>query len=109
MAVGDRGHALEIVEELIANARAHDASGEITLAVRAEGGRALLEVCDRGSGLAVDPEGAFDPYVTTRPGGTGLGLPLVRALARASGGDVTLTARGGGGCVARLSLPEGGR
>jgi two-component system sensor histidine kinase HydH len=109
MAVGDRGHALEIVEELIANARAHDASGEISLAVRREADRTLLEVRDRGPGLAVDPEDAFDPYVTTRPGGTGLGLPLVRALARASGGDVTLAAREGGGCVARLSLPEGGR
>ena len=109
MAVGDRGHALEIIEELIANARAHDASGEISLAVRREAGRSLLEVRDRGPGLAVDPEEAFDPYVTTRPGGTGLGLPLVRALARASGGDVTLAVREGGGCVARLSLPEGGR
>jgi signal transduction histidine kinase len=109
MAVGDRGHALEIVEELIANARAHDASGEISLAVGKEAGRSLLEVRDRGPGLAVDPEEAFDPYVTTRPGGTGLGLPLVRALARASGGDVTLAAREGGGCVARLSLPEGER
>ena len=108
MALGDRGHALEIAEELIANARAHDASGEITLAVLRRAGRSLLEVLDRGPGLAVDAEKAFDPYVTTRPGGTGLGLPLVRTLARASGGDVTLAAREGGGCVARLSLPEGG-
>lgn len=109
MALGDRGHALEIAEELIANARAHDASGEITLAVLKRAGRSLLEVRDRGPGLAVDPERAFDPYVTTRPSGTGLGLPVVRALARVSGGDVTLAAREGGGCVARLSLPEGGR
>ena len=108
MALGDRGHALEIVEELIANARAHDASGEITLAVLKGAGRSLLEVRDRGPGLVADPERAFEPYVTTRPGGTGLGLPVVRALARGSGGDVTLVAREGGGCVARLSLPEGG-
>ena len=108
MAVGDRGHVLEIVEELIANARAHDTSGEITLTVLKGAGRSLLEVRDRGPGLTVDPERAFDPYVTTRPGGTGLGLPFVRALARAAGGDVTLAAREGGGCVARLSLPEGG-
>ncbi|HQR68071.1 MAG TPA: ATP-binding protein, partial [Thermoanaerobaculia bacterium] len=52
-------------------------------------------------------ERAFGPYVTARPGGTGLGLPIVRALARAAGGDVTLAAREGGGCVARLALPAG--
>lgn len=106
-AVGDAGHVREILEELIANARAHDASGEVRLAVRREGERSLAEVLDRGPGLSVDPEKAFDPYVTTRPGGTGLGLPIVRALARAAGGDVTLASREGGGCVARLALPAG--
>lgn len=105
-AVGDAGHAREILEELIANARVHDATGEVRLAVRREGERSLAEVLDRGPGLSVDPEKAFDPYVTTRPGGTGLGLPIVRALARAAGGDVTLAAREGGGCVARLVLPS---
>jgi len=106
-AVGDPGHAQEILEELVANARAHDASGDVRLAVRAEGGRSVVEVLDRGAGLSVDPERAFDPYVTTRPGGSGLGLPTVRALARASGGDVTLAPREGGGCAARLVLRAG--
>lgn len=109
LALGDRGHAEEILEELIVNARGHDASGKITLAAQAEADRAVLEVRDRGPGLSIDREKAFDPFLTTRPGGTGLGLPIVRALARASGGDVTLAAREGGGCVARLSLPRGGR
>jgi hypothetical protein len=108
-AVGDREYAREILEELIANARALDASGDVRLAVREEGDRSLVEVLDRGPGLSVDPEKAFDPYVTTRPAGTGLGLPIVRALARTSAGDVTLNAREGGGCVARLSLPGAGR
>jgi len=105
-AVGDAGQAREILEELIANARAHDATGEVRLALRRDGERSVAEVLDRGPGLTVDPERAFDPYVTTRPGGTGLGLPIVRALARAAGGDVTLAAREGGGCVARLALPS---
>jgi signal transduction histidine kinase len=67
----------------------------------------VVEVRDRGRGLAIDAERAFDPYVTTRPEGTGLGLATVRALARANGGDITLAARKGGGCVARLALPAG--
>ncbi len=108
-ALGDEAHVREILEELVANAQAHDTSLGVRLAVRDEGDRSVVEVLDRGPGLSVEPERAFDPYVTTRPGGTGLGLPIVRALARASGGDVTLSAREGGGCVARLSLPGGGR
>jgi len=107
-AVGDTAYAREILEELIANARALDTSGDVLLSVREEGDRSVVEVLDRGPGLSVDPEKAFDPYVTTRPAGTGLGLPIVRALARTSGGDVTLSAREGGGCLARLSLPGGG-
>jgi len=107
VAVGDAGHAREILEELVANARALDSSGEVRIAVRRVGERCLAEVLDRGPGLSVDPEKAFDPYFTTRPGGTGLGLPIVRALARAAGGDVTLAAREGGGCAARLVLPAG--
>jgi signal transduction histidine kinase len=103
-AAGDRGHAAEILDELVANARAHDPDGEIFVAVRSERDAAVAEVLDRGSGLGVDPGRAFDPYVTTRPGGTGLGLPTVRALARASGGDVMLSRRAGGGCAARLAL-----
>jgi len=75
------------------------------MAAGSAGGTAWVEVRDRGPGLSVDPARAFDPYVTSRPGGTGLGLPTVRALARANGGEVTLEARSGGGCVARLTLP----
>jgi signal transduction histidine kinase len=101
----DPEHVESIVEELMANAHAFDPGGVIEVTVRHDGRLAILEVGDRGPGLVLDAERAFDPYVTTRPEGTGLGLPIVRALARANGGDVTLTARAGGGCVARLALP----
>ncbi len=104
-AFADAGHAADVLDELLANARAHDPGGTLDIAVGADGGTAWVEVRDRGPGLSVDPARAFDPYVTGRPGGTGLGLPTVRALARANGGDVTLAARAGGGCVARLTLP----
>ena len=101
----DPEHVEGIVEELLANAHAFDPEGEIEVTVRRDGRLAILEVGDRGPGLALDAEQAFDPYVTTRPEGTGLGLPIVRALARANGGEVTLTTRSGGGCVARLDIP----
>lgn len=107
-ALVDREHLVEIVEELVANARAFDRAGVISISVSTEGGGCAVEVSDRGPGLSIDAAGAFEPYVTTRPDGTGLGLSIVRALAAANGGRVTLRPRPDGGTVAALHLPEGG-
>ena len=85
--------------------------GRIEVRVMRDGDLARIEVRDEGAGL--DPEIAerlFDPFVTGRPEGTGLGLPITRAMAREHGGDLTLENAPGGGALARLSLPlEPGR
>jgi signal transduction histidine kinase len=52
---------------------------------------------------------AFDVGVTTKASGSGLGLPLSRALARQHGGELTLANEPEGGCVAELVLPEEAR
>lgn len=71
-------------------------------------GRAiLLRVVDRGPGL--DPrqlERAFEDFFTTKPEGTGLGLPFVRRVLLAHGGDVSMTSSGKGTTV-ELRLPTG--
>lgn len=101
----DREHVEEIVEEFLTNARAFDPSGSLEVAAVRAGNNAVITVADRGPGPGVDPQGAFEPYVTSRPEGTGLGLAIVQALARANGGKARLYPRPGGGTVAEVQLP----
>jgi signal transduction histidine kinase len=101
----DREHVTSAIEELVANARALDAEHEPEVVISRRGRHGVIEVRDRGPGLQVDAARAFEPYVTTRANGTGLGLAAVRGLIRANGGDITLANREGGGCVATIILP----
>jgi two-component system sensor histidine kinase HydH len=64
-------------------------------------------VLDRGPGIAAElSDKVFEPGVTTKARGSGLGLTIARALVRQHGGDVALAAREGGGTVATMSLPS---
>jgi two-component system, NtrC family, sensor histidine kinase HydH len=81
-----------------------------TLTVRAARGdepdTVLIEVSDTGAGMdARTRERAFDDFFTTKPGGTGLGLPLVKRIATAHGGDVTIHAHHPKGTTVRIRLP----
>jgi two-component system OmpR family sensor kinase len=80
--------------------------------VFAEAGMAIVEVDDNGPGVPEgDIERAFEPFhrlETSRSretGGAGLGLAVVRAIARGHGGEVTLHNRPEGGLRARVALP----
>jgi signal transduction histidine kinase len=82
--------------------------------VFAEGGMAIVEVEDNGPGVPEDQiERAFEPFHRLESsrsrdtGGIGLGLAVVRAIARSHGGDVRLSNRHGGGLTARVTLPLG--
>ncbi len=67
---------------------------------------AIVEVSDNGCGISeADLVRIFNPFFTTRPGGTGLGLPAVRRIARAHGGGVTVKSSLGAGSTFTLHLP----
>jgi C4-dicarboxylate-specific signal transduction histidine kinase len=67
---------------------------------------AWVDVLDRGPGVAAEVAASvFEPYVSTKNRGSGLGLSLVRDVAAQFGGRATLENRDGGGAIARLVLP----
>jgi two-component system OmpR family sensor kinase len=71
--------------------------------------KARLSVVDTGPGMAASEAGrVFERFVrgpcTTGRAGTGLGLPIVKAIIEAHGGTVTLTGNVGGGAVFTLTL-----
>ncbi|MHB1057841.1 MAG: sensor histidine kinase [Rhodanobacter sp.] len=79
--------------------------GGVLVRWRSEGERALVEILDDGPGLP-GSDNLFVPFFTTKPGGSGIGLALVRQIAEAHEGGVSLSAREGGpGAVAQLWLP----
>ncbi|MFP5391895.1 MAG: ATP-binding protein [Gammaproteobacteria bacterium] len=75
-------------------------------AERRPDGQVAVRVADNGPGVAPDlvPH-LFQPFKTRRPGGTGLGLTIVRRLTEAHGGKVELVAREGWSCCFELLLP----
>lgn len=67
-----------------------------------------IEIADSGQGM--DPgvrERALDPFFTTRPSGTGLGLPIVHRIVEAHGGEIHLDSEEGHGTTVTLLLPLG--
>jgi len=100
---------------LIINAiEAADGDGQVTVRIgrsQDDGGEefedeAIVEVSDNGRGISEeDLVRIFNPFFTTRPGGTGLGLPAVRRIARAHGGRVEVSSSLGKGSTFTIRLP----
>ena len=72
----------------------HGAEGyepQIQLRMSHDANNAIIQISDNGVGLPEDRARLFEPYVTTRDKGTGLGLPIVKKIIEEHGGTLTLT------------------
>ena len=83
-------NAGEAIETLQENGAPNGHAPEIRVDLATEAGVAVLRIADNGSGLPEDRARLFEPYVTTRAKGTGLGLPIVRKIIEEHGGTLAL-------------------
>jgi signal transduction histidine kinase/DNA-binding NarL/FixJ family response regulator len=113
----------QILVNLVGNAVKFTEHGGVRVVARCEGveartraeggvGRLLVDVIDTGIGMTPQQSAAVfqafaqaDVSTTRKYGGTGLGLPISRRLARMMGGDLTLTSEAGHGSTFRLAIP----
>ena len=90
-------------------------SPEIRVSLTSSDGFATIRIADNGTGLPPDRSRLFEPYVTTREKGTGLGLPIVKKIIEEHGGTLTLTdapvfaGNSHAGALAEIRLPRATR
>lgn len=112
------GHLEQVLDNLLANALQSSTPGTtLTVTVRASGGQVILDVADQGPGLTAEElERVFDRFWSKTPGGSGLGLPIVRQLVEHDTGNVQLLTKPGAvpqstkpgqpsGLTVRITLP----
>ncbi|MCE3262569.1 MAG: two-component sensor histidine kinase [Pseudoduganella sp.] len=112
---GDATLLRRLVRNLLENARRHGGQAPLGVLLAAGPGNCVLDVCDQGPGVPPEErERIFQPFyrlpgASEKAGGVGLGLALVRQIARRHGGDVECLPNGARGACFRVRLPSGGR
>ena len=108
-AVVDASLVRRAIENLVLNAvhfAAEKPPGQVTVALRPRSRSAVLVVEDDGPGVPPgDREAVFQPFVSRKPGGTGLGLALVSQVVRAHGGSIRVDESPLGGARFEAVLP----
>lgn len=109
---GDGRRLRQAFVNLLTNAvEALNGEGTVTLAVQ-RGGEDCVDVLVSDTGPGLDPdavEAAVKPFYSTKPQGTGLGLPLVARIVSAHRGGLAIESTPGTGTTVRISLPTTSR
>lgn len=102
----DREKMTQVLLNLVKNGMEAmgDAGGVLALRARDDGVHVVLEVADSGPGI---PEGidVFEPFLTTKREGTGLGLPVARQIVAGHGGELSYHSMPGRGTTFSVRLP----
>jgi len=109
-ALADEAQLRQALLNLVRNATeavAADGGGRVTIATRRSGsGRVEVEVRDDGPGISEEvlPR-LFDPFFSTKAGGTGLGLALTHQIVRDHGGEIRVSSTLGHGAAFVITIP----
>jgi signal transduction histidine kinase len=103
----DRHKLKEVLINLLQNAmQSMPEGGTITVASAGRDGNLLLSISDTGVGIQEsEKEMIFNPFYTSRPGGTGLGLSLANRIIEAMSGNISVESKVGQGSTFTLMLP----
>jgi len=97
----------QVFQNILLNAMAAiEKSGEISLKTRADQSGVTVTVTDNGRGIPEENiEKVFDPLFTTKPEGTGLGLPICLNILQKLGGRISVKSKPGEGATFTVQLP----
>ncbi len=98
-----------LLNVLLNSVEAMPGPGRIAVSTVRENGSLAIVVADTGPGIPRrELQHVFDPFYTTKPHGTGLGLSVVHTILREHGGRVTVESEIGKGTTVTMQLPIGG-
>jgi two-component system sensor kinase FixL len=105
----DRIQIQQVLINLVRNAieAMRGSPGEIAISTRVEGGMIAVEVADSGGGVPPEQvDRLFSEFMTTKPDGMGLGLPISRTIVEAHGGKIWAESPARGGAVFTFTIPR---
>lgn len=108
----DRVQIQQVLINLMRNAmeamKESEARELVVRIMQGEGDEAMVEVSDTGSGVSDDVAAQlFQPFVSTKPGGMGIGLSISKRIIEAHGGELIMERNEKGGATFRFTLPAG--